>query len=184
MADENGCMLWHNRRWLDYAGVAPANLPNDSVGGPTTDGRYVALVHPEDRAGFQEKWRSSLKTGRPFETEFRCRRHDGVFRWFLGRALPIRDDAGKIIRWFGTNTDIHEQKITETALRRSNEDLQQFAYVASHDLQEPLRTVVSFSQMLSRQHASKLDETGLEYLGFVVEAALRMSDLVRDLLAA
>ncbi len=172
MADENGRTLWHNQRWIDYTGTTPDNLPRAAGG----------LVHGDDRPRVEERWQASLRTGVPYEIEFRCRRHDGVYRWFLCRAVAIRDASGRIVRWFGTNTDIHEQKSTEAALRRSNEDLQQFAYVASHDLQEPLRTVVSFSQVLMRRYSTELEGNAREYLGYVSDAALRMSHLVRDLL--
>jgi PAS domain S-box-containing protein len=179
MADEKGRNLWYNRRWFEYTGITTDRL----LASPKyQDARHSDVVHPEDRAKVDERWRHSLRSGEPYEMEFRLRRHDGLFRWFLGRALAIRDGNGRIVRWFGTDTDIHEQKSTESALRRSNEDLQQFAYVASHDLQEPLRTVVAFSQLLGRRYSRELDNEAHEYLGYLADAALRMSDLVRDLL--
>ena len=187
MTDERGLDLWYNRRWFEYTGADVDEMQRlralAGAGGGSNDEWRLAVIHSDDREDTRIKWARSLQTGEPYEIEFRCRRHDGVYRWFLGRALPIRDDSGRIVRWFGTNTDIHEQKITVEALRRSNEDLQQFAYVASHDLQEPLRTVVSFSQMLTRRHSAEMGEQSREYLGYVAEAALRMSALVRDLLA-
>ncbi|MFN3323727.1 MAG: PAS domain S-box protein [Bryobacteraceae bacterium] len=175
MTDEQGRNLWYNKRWTEYAGERPENLPGADAG-PT------AGVHPEDSPAVLERWRHSLRTGDPFQMELRCRRYDGAYRWFLVRAVAIRDSAGRIVRWFGSNTDIDEQKTTEAALRRSNEDLQQFAYVASHDLQEPLRTIVSFSQLLARGYDSHLDDSARRYLEYVVDSARRMSELVRDLL--
>jgi light-regulated signal transduction histidine kinase (bacteriophytochrome) len=101
------------------------------------------------------------------------------------------------LRWFGSCTDIHEQKQASDALRssrgelqranaalkRSNEDLERFAYAASHDLQEPLRMVVIYSQLLKEEYGSKLDSQALLYLHFAMDGALRMEALVRDLLS-
>jgi PAS domain S-box-containing protein len=179
MADQRGRNLWYNRRWFEYTGMSAEQVLQSSP--DNLDPRHSATVHPEDRSKVGERWQHSLSTGEPYEIEFRFRRQDGTYRWFLGRALPIRE-GGRIVRWFGSDTDIHEQKNTEGALRRSNEDLQQFAYVASHDLQEPLRTVVTFSQLLARRYQKVLDDDAQQYLAFLTEAALRMSDLVRDLL--
>src|SRR6267143_2148350 len=78
-----------------------------------------ALIHTEDVAGIVEKWRTSLATGEPFEAETRVRRADGVYRWFLHRKVALRDDCGKIVRWYGSSIDIEDRKQAEDALRRS-----------------------------------------------------------------
>jgi light-regulated signal transduction histidine kinase (bacteriophytochrome) len=101
----------------------------------------------------------------------------------MGRALPVRDESGNIIKWFGTCTDIDEQKRVEEELRHANEDLEQFAYSASHDLQEPLRSIKIYGQLLASRHSVKLDGEAQEFLGFVTAGASRMELLVRDLLA-
>ncbi len=77
------------------------------------------MIHPEDVAGIVEKWRTSLATGEPFEAETRVRRADGVYRWFLHRKVALRDDCGKIVRWYGSSIDIEDRKQAEDALRRS-----------------------------------------------------------------
>ncbi len=78
------------------------------------------VLHPDDVASCIERWTHSLATGETYEIEFRLRRaKDGAFRWHLGRALPQRDEAGRIVKWFGTNTDIDDRKRTEEALRQS-----------------------------------------------------------------
>jgi light-regulated signal transduction histidine kinase (bacteriophytochrome) len=101
----------------------------------------------------------------------------------MARALPVRDDAGHIVRWFGTSTDIHDSKRTEGALRKANSDLEQFAYSASHDLKEPLRMVGVYGEIIQRKYGPILDDAGREYLGYMVQGARRMDMLVRDLLA-
>ena len=86
--------------------ISPAPPPG------TTDGEgWNDMFHPEDQDRAWSVWRQSLATGAPYQIEYRLRHHDGTYRWVLGRALPIRDDAGAIVRWFGTCTDIHEQKL-------------------------------------------------------------------------
>jgi light-regulated signal transduction histidine kinase (bacteriophytochrome) len=109
-------------------------------------------------------------------------RHENRWRWFMGRALPVRNEDGNIIKWFGTCTDIDEQKRVQGELRRANQDLEQFAYSASHDLQEPLRGVKIYSELLTNRYSSKLDGQALEFLQYLRESASRMEMLVHDLL--
>jgi PAS domain S-box-containing protein len=117
---------------------------------------WQGLVHDEDLPRTIERWVRSLTTGEPYENEFRLRRaSDGLYRWNLAQALCTRDAAGNIDKWFGSNTDIHDRKETEKvreqlilALERSNAELDQFAYVASHDLKAPLRGIANLSEWL------------------------------------
>nr|WP_246350457.1 PAS domain-containing protein [Sphingobium boeckii] len=92
---------YYNARWYEFTGV-PAG---------STDGEgWNDMFHPDDQDRAFKRWSQSLKTGEPYEIEYRLRHHSGEYRWTLGRAMPIRDDAGHIVRWFGTCTDIHETK--------------------------------------------------------------------------
>jgi PAS domain S-box-containing protein len=170
----SGSVEYFNSRWYAYTGQAE----QDACGWG-----WSAAMHPEDAAGALERWKRSLETGDDYELEYRFRRSDGVYRWFLGRGVAMRNASGDIVKWYGTCTDIDDQKRTEKALRRSNEDLQQFAWVASHDLQEPLRTVASFTQLLERRFGGRMGSEADDYIRFVVDAANRMSQLIRDLLA-
>jgi PAS domain S-box-containing protein len=93
---------YYNKRWYEFTGV-----PEGS-----TDGEgWNDVFHPEDQQRAWQAWRHSLETGEPYQIEYRLRHHSGVYRWTLGRALPIRDAAGQIVRWFGTCTDIHETRL-------------------------------------------------------------------------
>ncbi|RYG47886.1 PAS domain S-box protein [bacterium] len=108
----NGDHDFFNRKWYDFVGFDPGQ----------TDGTEMwnRLLHPDDQARAAEVWGHCLATGDPYEIEYRFRRHDGVFLWFLARALPIRDDSGNIVRWFGTCTDIHAQKEVLERLARES----------------------------------------------------------------
>jgi PAS domain S-box-containing protein len=83
----------------------------------------MSVFHPEDLPGLMKKWQEVLAAGKPDETEARIRRHDGVYRWFLIRAEPFRDESGKIVRWYGTSTDIEDRKRAEQALESRGQDL-------------------------------------------------------------
>ncbi|HYP17463.1 MAG TPA: PAS domain S-box protein, partial [Opitutus sp.] len=98
----DGTVDYFNRRWYEYTG-----FPED---GRMGDESWVGVHEPEALSRVAQTWAESLRTGRPYEIQYRLRRHDGMWRWHLGRALPVRDAAGNVIRWFGTNTDIHEQR--------------------------------------------------------------------------
>jgi PAS domain S-box-containing protein len=111
LADSMPQMVWstlpdgyhdyYNARWYEFTGV-----PEGSTDGAEWNGMF----HPDDQDRSRTAWSHSLATGEPYQIEYRLRRHDGDFRWTLGRALPLRNEAGEIVRWFGTCTDIHEQK--------------------------------------------------------------------------
>jgi PAS domain S-box-containing protein len=94
---------YYNARWYEFTGA-----PDGSTDGEAWNGMF----HPDDQERAWVRWRQSLTTGDPYEIEYRLRYRDGTYRWVLGRALPIRDSGGRIVRWFGTCTDIHEQKLT------------------------------------------------------------------------
>lgn len=92
---------YYNARWYEFTGV-----PEGSTDGE----RWNGMFHPDDQERARERWRHSLETGEPYEIEYRLRHRSGEYRWVLGRAMPIRDESGRLIRWMGTCTDIHEQK--------------------------------------------------------------------------
>lgn len=93
---------YYNARWYDFTGVPPGS----------TDGTaWNDMFHPDDRDRARTVWQHSLDTGEPYQIEYRLRRADGTYRWTLGRALPMHDAGGAIVRWFGTCTDVHEQKL-------------------------------------------------------------------------
>jgi PAS domain S-box-containing protein len=111
-ARPDGSVDWVNDRATAYFGLSDLRTDGES---------WLQTVHPDDRASSGLAYRTAIETGAPYEAEFRARRHDGVYRWFLARAIPVRDGQGTIIRWIGTNTDIHERKLAEDASTRDRD---------------------------------------------------------------
>jgi PAS domain S-box-containing protein len=106
----NGEPLFANKRWTDYTGLAlgePSDVPMD------------VLHHPDDYPALSRAWTVARERGEGYSAEVRIRRYDGIYRWFLARAIPVLDEHGAITQWIGTTTDIHERKMAEDALRRS-----------------------------------------------------------------
>lgn len=133
---------YYNDRWYEYTG-----MPRGSTDGEGWNGMF----HPDDRQRAWERWHRSLTTGEVYEIEYRLRHHSGEYRWVLGRALPIRNGAGNIIRWMGTCTDIHEQKLTQHALIEADQRKDEFISVLAHELRNPLapiRTAVDLIHMV------------------------------------
>ena len=107
-ARPDGSSDFINQRWLDYTGMSPAQA---------LDWGWAQALHPDDQVRLSEYWLSIIETGESGEIEARLRRFDGSYRWFLFRADPLRDELGAITKWCGTNTDIHDRKLAEEALR-------------------------------------------------------------------
>jgi len=173
VARADGYAEWFNRRWYEYTGTTFEQCEGE---------RWAVFVHPDDAAEVQRCWAHSLQTGERYSVEYRFRRYDGACRWFLDQAEPIRDERGSVVRWFGTSTDIQDQKDTEETLRTSNEALERFAYSAGHDLQEPLRGITAFAQLLSIRYGDKLECEAVQYVQYITSSAERMSKLIESLL--
>jgi PAS domain S-box-containing protein len=112
----DGQLDWFNERVYEYSGSARGTLQGVS---------WVEMVHPDDRAVTGERWAAALQSGETYQTEFRLRRYDGIYRWHLARALPICDSLGEIRRWIGTNTDIEDERVASQALVALNATLAQ-----------------------------------------------------------
>ena len=172
MADPSGHIFWYNHRWYDYTGTTFEEMEGwgwQKVHDPTV----LPLV--------MTQWKRAIASGEPFDMIFPLKGADGGFRSFLTRVEPVKDKQGSVVRWFGTNTDITEQQKTEDELRRLNRDLEEFAFVASHDLREPLRTVNIYTELILKR-VSEPDAKMKQYAAFVEQGVARIEALIDDLL--
>lgn len=132
-----------SHRWLHYAGYTAEQAEGWGWGG---------VIHPDDTEALVSYWQACLASGSPVDVEARMRRYDGTYRWFLFRANPLRDDAGNIVKWYGTNIDIEDRKRAEAALGELRSELARMARISSlgiltasvaHEINQPLAGIVT-----------------------------------------
>jgi PAS domain S-box-containing protein len=194
-------MVWHtladgtadffNQVYLDYTGLSLSQLIGKG---------WLRILHPDDSHRTEKTWQEAINGGISYEVEHRIRRHDGAYRWFLTRGIPLKNENGAVEKWYGTTTDIQEHKTTaellenrveertrelleaNNNLRRINAELEQFTYVSHHDLQEPLRKIQIFTEMVRSDRQNKFTETSQQRLERITAAAQRMSTALSDVL--
>ena len=191
VANSNGDVLYYNERVSEFSGAQKNN-----------DGKWQweGLVHPDDLRATDRAWEESIKKGIEYQVEHRIKMKNGEYRWFLSRAVPHKDENGNIIKWFGTATDIHSsmehasileqevqnrtQELSElnVILKQSNNELQQFAHVASHDLKEPLRKIKTFAGRLKDDRQSSFSDSGKLYIDKINSATDRMGLMIEGVL--
>ncbi|WP_160143932.1 PAS domain-containing protein [Chryseolinea soli] len=191
-ADKTGNLNYFSRSVYQYTGITDPKQLAES---------WWKTIHPEDRKATLKAWQEALTTGTDFLFEHRFRHHEDTYRWQLSRAVPQRDVSGKIEMWVGTSTDIHDRKLFTDELEnkvlqrtnelnllnqnllKSNDELAQFAYVASHDLQEPLRKIQTFAGRILDVESKNLSDRGKDYFQRMQSASVRMQQLIVDLLS-
>ena len=179
-ANDDGRIATVNQRVVDYFGVSEEVLLGEG---------WQRFVHADDLGRCVGTWDRAIAGGTPYECEFRLlRARDATYRWHIARALPRRGEGGAIIRWYGSNTDIDDLKRTEgerdaliAALSASNRELDQFAYVASHDLRAPLRGIANIAQWIEADLADAAGETR-RLLAMLRQRVLRMDAMIDGVL--
>jgi PAS domain S-box-containing protein len=142
-ARPDGSVDFVNRRWLDYTGRSEADA---------LDWAWTSAIHPGDLGPLLDQWKAQLVTGDPGEFEARMRRHDGEYRWFLIRCDSQRDGFGKILKWYGANTEIEDRRRAEEALRRAqarlarathHAEMSELSALIAHEISQPLSAVLA-----------------------------------------
>jgi PAS domain S-box-containing protein len=184
-SDSEGKVLEINQRWYEYTGAAPDQ--------PVDQSRANA-IHPEDRQRTEKLWREARAAESPWEGEMRILRHDGTYRWFLGRAVPMRDDSGALTGWFGTTTDIEDRKRAETQrdeLLRSEREARreaertsrvkdEFVATLSHELRTPVAAILGWTYVLRKEAGE--NAALLDGLDTIERNARAQTQLIEDLL--
>jgi PAS domain S-box-containing protein len=191
VAEPDGKVIYYNDRLREFSGAQK-----------NADGswHWNGLVHADDLGATEAAWKQAVANGDVYQTEHRIQVKNGEYRWFLSRAYPHKNDQGIIIKWFGTATDIHSSKTAATILEeevkkrtrelnelnhsliQSNNELQQFAHVASHDLKEPVRKIKIFTSRLIEDGKSSFSENGKLYLQKITSASDRMNTMIEGVL--
>ncbi|MDQ8185545.1 PAS domain S-box protein [Pelagicoccus sp. SDUM812002] len=150
---------------------------------------FRSLLHPDDLESTFASVQKCFEERLPFAADYRLLCKNGEYNWFLGSGMVSFDESGKPRRMTGTIQDINDRKVAEeklssvvTDLQRANEELSNFAFLSSHDLQEPLRTISSFLNLLKDDYGSQLDESANEYMDFTLVAVSRLQNMIRSLL--
>jgi PAS domain S-box-containing protein len=199
-ARPDGTVDYFNKAWLDYTGLTLAQ----------TNWGWKPVLHPADLQPCIERWTHSFTTGENLEIEYRFKRaSDGAYRWHVGRALPMRDEDGKIVQWVGTCTDIDDAKRSKETLQaahdelglrvlertseleesnkhllQKNQEIQNFYHTVSHELKTPLTSAREFISIVMDGLAGPLNETQQEYLGIARQSCHRLRVCINDLMDA
>jgi PAS domain S-box-containing protein len=180
-ASPDGELDFVSERSADYFARKP---------GEVTGAQWLNVLHPDDVTQTTERWTRSLKTGEPYETEFRLWSAEAnTYRWHLARAIPQRDEHGHIRRWFGSNTDIEEQKRNEAQLARltreateANRAKSDFLAAMSHELRTPLNAIGGYAQLIEMGVRGPVTEEQLLDLGRIQRSKTHLEKLVNDVL--
>lgn len=180
LSDAEGNNLYYSKKWFEYSGIQE------------TKSAWKYMVHPDDYEKSEDGFAEALRNGVSFRQEVRLRDKLGEYRWHLSIAEPIRDNKGVVTKWVGSLSDIHLQKnqaeifenlVAERTreLQRSNEDLQRFAHVASHDMKEPIRKILTFGSRLMSE-STTFSDTARHYLEKIDQAANRSYNMIDGVL--
>jgi PAS domain S-box-containing protein len=160
-----------NSRWTEFTGVGTEEFAGYG---------WKVLIHPDDLPAIMAAWEHSMESSATFEVEHRLKHRSGHYRWVLNRALPLLDDDGKVVRWMGTLTDIHDKKRSEEELKAAARRKDEFLAMLAHELRNPLAPISSAAQLLGHVAA---DEGKVRHAGAIIGRQVRhLTGLVDDLL--
>ncbi|WP_207492088.1 ATP-binding protein [Aridibaculum aurantiacum] len=190
-AKANGKADFFNDRWIAYTGLTTQESVDDG---------WSKALHPADEEHVVTTWLKAVADKKNFTTEGRFKKTDGSFCWFLIRGVPLLDNSQNVIKWFGTCTNIDDRKQMEQVLEqkvadrteqlrtmnneleRTNKELKQYAFIASHDLQEPIRKIQVFGNIIKEHYLQSDHVKAGEYLDRIIQSSIRMKSLIIDLL--
>ncbi|QSB28432.1 PAS domain S-box protein [Flavobacterium sp. CLA17] len=188
--DEKGNALFASGKWLEFTGIHPKG-----------EEEWRSIIHPDDFEENARTWSHSLATGELYRCDVRIKSKSGDYRWHTAIGEPVLDKDNTIIKWVGAFTDIQtekafthelEKQVAERTkeleknnidLEKMNKELQSFAYISSHDLQEPLRKIQTFATQIIERESKNLSEIGKDKFQRMQNAAQRMQTLINDLLS-
>jgi PAS domain S-box-containing protein len=177
MADAKGDIFWYNDRWFDYSGTTLEEMAGSG---------WQKIQHPDHVDRVVEKITRCFQRGEVWDDTFPLRGRDGEYRWFLSRAVPIRDASGAVSRWFGTNTDITESKLLEAELALARDQAlesarmkSEFLANMSHEIRTPMNGILGMTDLVLE---TELDPQQREYLGMARTSGRALLALLNDIL--
>ncbi len=172
-ANPDGHVDYYNRRWYEFTGLPSGSADN---------ALWAEILHPDDAEPLRVTWLKALKDGQPYELQFRVKHAPtGEFRWLLSRARSVRDAQGNILKWYGSNTDIHDQKMLLNHLKNEQELREQIIATLSHDMRTPLTVAKMSAELMLRAHLDPQVQT----LAFRIQESMKRADkMIQDLLDA
>ncbi len=172
-AKSNGDVDYFNRQWLEFTGLSFEQI---------RDWGWLHIIHPEDLDENIRRWQHSINTGEPFYLEHRFLRVDGQYRWHVSRAVPMRDAAGKVLMWIGSNTDIEEVRQAQEKAERASRAKDEFLAALSHELRTPLTPVLMTAATLRNEERLPQDvRDQLAMMQRNIELEARLIDDLLDL---
>lgn len=177
-ANPDGLLDYFNQVWFDYSGSDfEANVGQG----------WVQFVHPDDLPLTAARWAESIQNKKTYENEFRLRAKDGAYRWHVARARPIFNEVNEVKKWYGTNTDIHDQKLltenlndARNAAERANSAKSQFLANMSHEIRTPLGAIMGFSELIKENGLGRIERE--EFVSVIERNSTQLMRIIDDIL--
>lgn len=173
MARPDGSISWFNQRWLEYTGEPLARMEGWG---------WQSVLDPVERERVIPGYLAAIASGEPWEDTFPLRRHDGTMRWHLSRALPVRDESKRVVRWFGTHTDITDRMEMEAALKEADRRKDEFLATLAHELRNPLASIRNALFLMGREQAATNGLSHEPERAMAERQVVHLARLVGDLL--